>query len=447
MVAGLLPADEQYARNLLAGCWEFPAVPFDFEIRDPLHGDVITTVPLSSRLDVARAVAAASSAAGAWAADGAARRLLVTRLVDEIESCAEPLAGIQALETGLDPGDSHAATQSLIGFCRALLAREPATASGRVSAGASGHVLSWGLPLAEVTCGVLPHLLAGRAAVIKPSLRAPMSAAAFAHLATRLGFPPGVINLVQGTGADAGAALIGASGLTALHVRAGERTLSQATRAAAASGARLSCLRAGGNVVVAGPDAEVDQVAAVVASGQRVHSAGGPLGLPLLCVHVGIADRFADALLTRLQACRPAPLPTEPLRNRAIARVTAMVAAGAHVICGGVIPDDTRHRMGWILPPTVVVAGTVQDWPAAAGVLDEPVGPVLAVLTWRSPADLAGVFRHPRHADGIASIWGLGNADVAAAALPHSTILRQAAPIMALADGSLPASWAGGDCL
>lgn len=164
----------------------------------------------------------------------------------------------------------------------------------------------------------------------------------------------------------------------------------------------------------------------------------------MLCVHVGIADRLADALLTRLRACQPAPLPTEPLRNRAIAQITAMVAAGAHVISGGVIPDDARHRMGWILPPTVLEAGTVQDWAAAARMPDEPVGPVLAVLTWRSPADMAGIFRHPRHADGIASIWALDDADVAAADLPHATILRQAPPIMALANGSLPAAWAGG---
>jgi acyl-CoA reductase-like NAD-dependent aldehyde dehydrogenase len=82
-----------------------------------------------------------------------------------------------------------------------MLAQPSASGTGKAAALAvSGHVLSWGLPLAEVTCAVLPHPLAGHTAVIKPSLRAPMSAAAVAHLATCMGFPPGVINIVQGTG-------------------------------------------------------------------------------------------------------------------------------------------------------------------------------------------------------------------------------------------------------
>jgi acyl-CoA reductase-like NAD-dependent aldehyde dehydrogenase len=229
-----------------------------------------------------------------------------------------------------------------------------------------------------------------------------------------------------------------------LHVRAGTRTLGEAVRAAARSGTPLRCLRGGGNVAIAGPDADADQVAAAVAGALRVHSAGGPLGLPLLCVQDDAADNVIAAVLARLATCAPAPLPTEPLRNRALAQIAALGARGAAVLSGGEVPDDVRHRMGWIVPPTVLTAGAARDWPVTGQPLDEPTGPVLPVLTWHSPSDLVGALTHPRYADGIACTWGLDDAELTATRLPHTVIMRERPPIAALAVGSLPAAWTDG---
>jgi len=438
-VAAALPADELYARNLIGGSWEFAAAPFDYEIRNPVDGTVTTVVPLSSRVDVARAVTAAGSAAASWAADPSARRDLLTRLAAEIGQCAEPLARLQALETGLGLTDSRAAMAALSRFCGIALNGE---SPGTPAAGVSGQILSWGLPFAEVVCAVLPQLHAGRTAVIKPSLRAPMSAAAFAHLATSTGFPPGVLNLVQGTGVDVGTALASTPGLAALHVRAGARTLSQAARAVAVTRTPLTCLRAAGNIALAGPDADLAPVADAVTTALRTHSAGGPLSLPLLCVHSSVADALLDAILARLETCHPAPLPAEPLRDRALARVAALLARGGRLLRGGQVPDDVRHRMGWVLPPTVIMAGAMRGEAAVAATGPaDPVGPILTVVTWRSPAELAGMFPHPRYGDGMACTWGLDDAELAGAALPHTVILPEKTPIAALAGGRLPAAW------
>ncbi len=89
---------------------------------------------------------------------------------------------------------------------------------------------------------------------MKPSLRGPLSPVAFAHVATEIGLPAGVVNLVQGTGVDVGAELITRRDLSALHVRAGQRTIAQAMRAHERSDVCLHALRAGGNVVIAGPE-------------------------------------------------------------------------------------------------------------------------------------------------------------------------------------------------
>jgi acyl-CoA reductase-like NAD-dependent aldehyde dehydrogenase len=442
-----MPGDEHFGRNLIGGRWQFPAAPFEFEIRNPLDSTVTTVVPLSSRFDVARAVAAARAATRPWSADADMRHSLLAQLVDQMDLLTGPLAQLQSLETGLAPADSCAAVAAVIQLARVLLATRADDAGDEEADGVSGHILSWGLPFAEVVCSVLPDLLAGRTVVVKPSLRAPMSAATFAYLATRLSFPPGVINVVQGTGVDAGAALAGTRELAALYVRASDRTLGQAARAAMVTGTRLHPLREGGNLVLAGRGADPDQVAAVVTEALRVHSAGGPLHLPLLSVQAEAAGQVVDAVLARLPGCVPAPLPTEPLRTRALSQVAALRAEGARVLRGGMVPDDAAHRMGWLLPPTVVTAGAMRGGPGShsrgtsAG---EPLGPVLTVVTWRSPAELTGTLPHPRYADAVACVWAVDDDELAAARLPHAVILRDAAPMNALHDGLLPAAWMGG---
>ena len=85
-----LPGDEHYARNLIGGRWQFPAAPFEFEIRNPLDSTVTTVVPLSSRFDVARAVTAARAATRPWSSDGDMRHRLLTQLVDRLEFLAGP---------------------------------------------------------------------------------------------------------------------------------------------------------------------------------------------------------------------------------------------------------------------------------------------------------------------------------------------------------------------
>lgn len=441
-----LPGDEHYARNLIDGSWQFPAAPFEFEIRNPLDSTVTTVVPLSSRFDVARAVAAAQAAAPRWAADGPARRELLTRLAGEIEHHGGPLAQLQSLETGLAPPDSRAAVAAVAQLVRRLVAATAEPDAKPPAPGVSGHVLSWGLPFSEVACAVLPHLLAGRTAVIKPSLRAPMSAVAFAHLAAGLGFPPGVINVVQGTGLDVGMALAGTHGLAALHVRASDRTLDQAARAVKVTGTPLHPLRAGGNLLLAGRGADPDLVAERVTDALRLHSAGGPLSLPLLSVQAGAAGQVVDAVLARLAGWAPAPLPSESLRNRALAGIAEAAARGARVLRGGTVPDDAAHRMGWLLPATVITAGAMKGGPgpqnrATAG--DSP-GPVLTIVTWRSPGEIAGTLRHPRYADAIACVCGLDEAELTAAGLPHRVILTDTGPMTALHDALLPAAWTAG---
>ena len=430
-----------YARNLIGGRWQFPAAPYEFEIRSPDDSTIIAVVPLSSRLDVAAAFGVADSALrGTWAAPDTRARLLPA-LLDLITASRTELARLQCAETGLSPADSLHAIDVTLTVARAALAD---LAAGRPSrgGGVSGHILSWGLPFTEIVTSVLPALGRGDTVIVKPSLRGPLTPAAFGFLATRAGLPAGVVNIVQGTGVDVGADLICRPGLSALHVRAGERTIAQAQRSHQRTGIELHALRAGGNVMIIGPGSDVGAVADAVAAGVRVHSSGGPFGLPLLAVHRGGQESVLQAVTERLSGTAAAPLPTEPLRQRALGRIRYLVEAGAQVRLGGSsLPDDIEHRMGWRIPPTVLMLGAAGSPAALAEQASVPLGPVLAILSWDSESELGPAFTASRNGAGIASICGAG--DWAAASLPHGLVT--AGPPAALADmTALPAAWLGG---
>ena len=88
--------------------------------------------------------------------------------------------------------------------------------------------------------------------------------------------------------------------------------------------------------------------------------------------------------------------------------------------------------MGWIVPPTLLLAGQPTTSASQAALATEPLGSVLTALTWRSPADLSGLFTHPRYADGTAFTWGFDEASERAARLPQPRLCRETAPLAAL---------------
>ncbi len=200
---------------------------------------------------------ASAASAGFWA-DPVERILVLHALVERLAGAAEDLAGLQSLETGLTLDDARALVAATLEIARDLLSCGARTAAGHATHGVSGHILSWGSPLTEVVTSVLPALIRGDSVIVKPSLRGPLTPVAFALQATGAGLPAGVVNIVQGTGGDIGADLIGRRELSALYVRGGERTIAQAERAHARTNVPLHVLRGGGNVLIVGPDLDLD---------------------------------------------------------------------------------------------------------------------------------------------------------------------------------------------
>ncbi|HSV39992.1 MAG TPA: aldehyde dehydrogenase family protein [Nocardioidaceae bacterium] len=433
--------EEHFSRNLIGGQWKFPAGPFEYEIRSPADSQVIAVVPLSSRFDVTDAVEAARTALrGTWA-DREVRARLLRRLLDQLTANEQEIARVQSAETGLTAEDSLTAVRLTLREARSQLRCE-AMARAPKTGGVSGHILSWGLPFTEVVTSVFPALVRGDTVVIKPSLRAPLSAVVFGYLATETGLHPGVVNVVQGTGGDVGAELVSRPDLSGLYVRAGERTLQQAERAHAKTLVPLRTVRAGGNAVILGPGAleHLDEITEFVSTMVRMNSAGGPFNVPMVVAHTSAADEVLGRVISTLSTVTAAPLPTETLRASALAGIRSLLDAGAVRRLGGdVIPDDIPHRMGWRVPPTVLDLGNVGSAAAVAQQLGMPLGPVLGVVRFDATDELAHVSLSVRAKDGVAHVWGLDLAEIPK--LPHRLVVTGSPALDYTEDMRISPSW------
>jgi acyl-CoA reductase-like NAD-dependent aldehyde dehydrogenase len=429
--------EEYFGRNLIGGRWHFPAAPYEYEIRSPVDSRVIAVVPLSSRFDVAAAVSAGRlGIEGPWS-DPAERAALLRNFLAQLESRQVEIATLQRAETGLTLADSLRAVEVTLRHIRRLSV-EGAT-RGTV-AGVSGHILSWGAPFTEALTSIWGSLSRGNAVVVKPSLRAPLSAVLLGRSAEQSGLPAGVLNVVQGTGDDVGAELIRRRDLAALSVRGNERTVAGARRAR--TDVPLDVVLAGGNVCVVGPEPrEVDRLADHLTALVRMNSAGGVFGLPLLAVHPEAASHVVPAVLDRLAGATAAPLPSDALRGRCLSAVAALTGAGAALTLGAPVPDDVEHRMGWRVPPTVVDLGAPTSPAARAWQETGALGPVLALMTVAQPHELREALRAPRFDHGFAWVrdWTMDLTGL----LPHASVMSDPVPTTLDDALAIPPRWTG----
>ncbi|HEX5145749.1 MAG TPA: aldehyde dehydrogenase family protein, partial [Conexibacter sp.] len=203
----------------VGGAWTPGASTGTLPVFDSGTGAEMGRVAKGSATDVDKAVGAARAAFPTWAATPVEARVgHVEELVSQIELRADALAELMTRETGTPISQSHEgqvglAVNILRGFVegsrhvaweesigRSLVVREPV--------GVVGAIVPWNYPLGAIATKVGAALVAGCTIVVKPSEVAPLDAIVFAEAVTAAGLPPGVVNLVFGTGVDAGDPLV-----------------------------------------------------------------------------------------------------------------------------------------------------------------------------------------------------------------------------------------------
>ncbi|MET0687233.1 MAG: aldehyde dehydrogenase family protein [Solirubrobacteraceae bacterium] len=353
------------------------------ESHSPEDGRVVAQVARGDAADVAAATASAAQAQPAWAATKPAERSRVLLAVEAaLRAHRDRLVELERAETGKPLAlaeEDLDGTADYFGFyaaaVRTLGGETIDVGTGthmftrREPYGVVGLITPWNYAANQGARGAAPALAVGNAVVIKPSEFTSTTTLEMARVAADAGLPAGLLNVVTGTGAEAGAALVADPQVRRVGFTGSVATGRAVARAAAERLIPVTLELGGKSPHVVFADADLEAAAATIAAAftentGQICSAG-----TRLLVEASVADALVDAVVEQARGTEMGPLITPAQVERVHAAFADAAAAGATAVLGG-------SGEGAYVEPTVYTGVT----PDMAVVREEVFGPVLAVL-------------------------------------------------------------------
>lgn len=386
-------------RHFVGGAWVDSAPAARLEVFDPGLGRPFHAVAAGGRAEIDAAADAAHRALrGAWGrSTPAARGALLMRAAGLIREQAAWLAVVESLDVGKPLQEAEAdiagaarcfeyyagAADKLAGIGLPLgpdhfgyTVNEPV--------GVTAHIVPWNYPVSTLSRSLAPALAAGCTAVVKPAEQTPLSALLLAALLQQAGVPDGVVNVVNGTGPEAGAPLVAHPLVRHTTFTGSVETGIAVMRAAAANVASVVLELGGKSPAIVLADADLDLAArdvagAIFENAGQICSAGSRL-VVARAVHAELVERLVAEARART-AGHGLRRPSLGAVNSAAhldsiaGHVDGARARGLAVATGGRRATDPQSGAGWFFEPTIL-----DDVPAADPVVQEEIfGPVLSV--------------------------------------------------------------------
>ncbi len=413
--------------NYIDGQLQPPASGEYIDNFEPATGHAYARVPDSDQRDVDEAVRAAANAFPAWSKCTAMERSKhMLRLADLIERDTDDLARAETIDQGKPITLARSfeiprAAQNLRHFATAILHSESQMHDGdgatlnytlRSPRGVAGCISPWNLPLYLLTWKIAPALATGNTVVAKPSELTPMTAAMLADLCIEAGFPNGVLNIVHGRGAKAGAAIVAHPDVPTVSFTGGSVTGKEIARVASPMFKRVSLELGGKNANLIFADADLDQ--AIDSAVQAAFRNQGEICLcgSRLLVERPVYDQVLAGLVERASALRIGdPLDKQTQQGALVsaehlAKVAGYVEMarelGGVIHCGGGAPQSLPERCtgGYFYQPTVI-AGLSHGCPINQ---EEIFGPVVTVTPFDTEQEAIEIANGTRY--GLAAmVW------------------------------------------
>jgi betaine-aldehyde dehydrogenase len=385
------------------GRWVAPHGRETIDVVNSSTEEVMGRVPGGDEVDADAAVQAARRAFDGWAATPPAERAaLLTKIHEGLKARADELARLVAGEVGtplkIAPFIQIAAPVANFAY-HAKLAAEYAWSEGIGSSqvfhepvGVVACITPWNYPLHQIAAKVAPALAAGCTVVLKPSEVAPLNAFVLAQVIEAAGLPAGVFNLVTGTGAQVGEALVRHGDVDMVSFTGSTRAGKRISELAAATVKRVALELGGKSASVILDDADLPTAvkgtvnACFLNSGQTC-SAHTRMLVPLakyeeaarLATEIAQAFTVGDPLGGQAKL---GPLISNAQRDRVRAYIRKGIEEGAELLCGGPEAPAGLDK-GYYVKPTVF--GRVR--PDSAIAQEEIFGPVLSIITYRDEDD------------------------------------------------------------
>ncbi|HEX5290744.1 MAG TPA: aldehyde dehydrogenase family protein [Streptosporangiaceae bacterium] len=383
--------------NFIGGTWMPSVSDAGIDVVNPATEAVIDRVPAGAAADVAAAARAARTAFAAWSVTApaerarhlAAARDLLAERADTVAAAISadmgaPLAFARRVQVGTPLAVLGTFIDLLSGYDfggdrvgNSLIVREPA--------GVAGAITPWNYPLHQIVAKVGAALAAGCTVVLKPAEVAPAAAYELADIFAATGLPPGVFNLVSGTGPVVGEAIAAHPDVDLVSFTGSTRAGRRVAEVAAAAPKRVTLELGGKSAAVILPDADLAK--AVKAGVARAFANAGQTCNALTRMLVQ-RDDYADAVAMAAaeaqrfvpgdpmaEGTRIGPLASAAQRDRVIGYIEKGLGEGARAAAGGPGRPDGLTT-GYYVTPTVLADVT----PGMTVAREEIFGPVLSML-------------------------------------------------------------------
>jgi len=381
--------------SYIGGEWRRAGGTEVFEVTDSATEEVIGTVVSGTAADAESAVAAARQAFPGWSAVPAAERAgYLKRAAEELQLRQTEIATLVSREVGMPFAYSNVIQAGLpvLSFVsmadialsfpfeervyNSLVVREPM--------GVAVAITPWNYPLHQIAAKVAPALAAGCTVVLKPSEVAPLNAYLLAEVFHFIGLPPGVFNLVIGTGAEVGETLVAHPEVDMVSFT-GSTTAGRRIGAVAAQTVKRVALELGGkSPLIILDDANMTEAVTAGLTGCFLNAGQTCIALTRMIVPrsklaeaEAIAQFGAESITVGSPfdpATQMGPLVSALQRDRVVGHIEQGIAEGARLLAGGPTPPDGLDR-GYFVRPTVFSGVT----PEMSIVREEIFGPVLVI--------------------------------------------------------------------
>jgi aldehyde dehydrogenase (NAD+) len=366
-----------------------------FKTVSPSSEEVLSEVAQAGEADVDRAVKAARKAFTTWSAiPGAERAKYLFRIARIIQERSRELAVLETLDNGKPIRETRDADLPLVAahfFYYAGWADKLDHAGYGANPkplGVAGQVIPWNFPLLMLAWKIAPALATGNTVVLKPAETTPLSALFFADICRQAGLPKGVVNILPGYG-DAGAALVGHPDVNKVAFTGSTAVGKAIARSIAGTHKKVTLELGGKGANIVFDDAPIDQAVEGIVNGIFFNQGQVCCAGSRLLLQESVADEVLDALKRRLSTLRIG----DPLDKNTdvgainsaeqLARITALADSGEAEGAERWSPACELPSSGYWFAPTLFT-GVTQAHRIAR---EEIFGPVLSVLTFRTPAE------------------------------------------------------------
>jgi acyl-CoA reductase-like NAD-dependent aldehyde dehydrogenase len=376
--------------------------PQRLEIRNPGTGELVGHATSADAATVDAAVGAAYAALPAWASLGYSDRGEI------LHACAEALlAAVDGLVPTLVAEQGKTIREAKIELRKAAHTLEHYAGMQKevrgvyvhgLDSGVDGRVLRrplgvvaaivpWNFPTTLLCNKLGPALLCGNTVVAKPADTTPFTTLRLAEILTEAGLPPGVLNVVTGTGPEAGEALVTHPLVRKVAFTGSTPTGERVAELAAKGSKRVTLELGGSDPMIICDDANLAKAASAASMGRFYNCGQACLAIKRVYVFESVADEVIEAIVAKAARLRLGlgsdpqsqigPVHSERQLEILERQVGESVAGGGELLTGGGRPDDPALADGWFFEPTVVLEPP-RDSPMAR---EEVFGPALPI--WR----------------------------------------------------------------